>query len=555
MDRRTILAIVLATLSLVIYQVVFAPSEQPVEQPTEQVQTEAPAAEPPSPTRTEEPSAPPQLAPAEVHATQEGIGVANVLRPETAPLVPIEFPGSLYTATIDPAGGVVSGWTLADYTDFAEKPADLVADPHEGLFQLALLTNGGRIELHDIPFVSERTQVDGQDRVTLRAQDPSGWSLQLAYTFTPDRYSARVDLEATGLPRGSDLEIIFPEGLPRLEKAAKTDLDAGASLALIGNDLTKHRGVKKEGWSATESGPLRWVGARSKYFLAAAVFDPGTEGTYEAASHRSGATTHVRTTARIPMKEPGEGPISFVLYAGPLELNRLETYHAGLEQAVDLGWKPIVPFSRLLLACLNFLYSVIPNYGLAILILSVVTKVAFYPLTRKSLVSMRAMQKLKPEIDRINELHKDDPQRKQQAMMEMYKTHKINPLGGCLPMLIQMPVFIALYQVLANSVELRKEPFVLWINDLSSPDLIGTVMGIPIHILPLLMAATMVWQQRLQPMDPRQAIIGYMMPIMMLVFFYMLPSGLVFYWTINNVLQVGQQIIVNRESGQQLAAA
>jgi YidC/Oxa1 family membrane protein insertase len=140
-------------------------------------------------------------------------------------------------------------------------------------------------------------------------------------------------------------------------------------------------------------------------------------------------------------------------------------------------------------------------------------------------------------------------------MMEMYRTRKINPLGGCLPMLVQMPVFIALYNVLANSVELRKEPFVLWINDLSSPDLIGTVMGLPIHILPLLMAATMVIQQRLQPMDPRQAVIGYLMPIMMLVFFYMLPSGLVFYWTINNVLQVGQQIIINRESGQQLAAA
>lgn len=549
MDRRTILAIVLATISLVIYQFVFAPKEKPAEQ----VQTEAPAE--PSPTQTEEPPAAPQLDAAEVHATQEGIGVANILRADSAPLVPVQISGPLYTATIDPAGGVVSAWSLADYTDYAEKPADLVADPAKGLFQLALLTSQGRIELHDIPFVSEQSREDGLDRVTLRAQDPAGWSLRISYTFTPDRYSARVEVETEALPRGSDLEIIFPEGLPRLEKAAKTDHDAGASLALIGNDLTKHRGVKKEGWSASEEGALRWVGTRSKYFLAAAIFDPGTEGTYDAVAEREGTTTHVRTIARIPTNEPGEGPLSFLLYAGPLELKRLETYHAGLEQAVDLGWKPIVPFSRLLLACLNFLYSVVPNYGLAILILSVVAKVAFYPLTRKSLVSMREMQKLKPEIDRINELHKDDPQRKQQAMMEMYRTRKINPLGGCLPMVIQMPVFIALYQVLANSVELRKEPFVLWINDLSSPDLIGTLMGIPIHILPLLMAATMVWQQRLQPMDPRQAIIGYLMPIMMLVFFYMLPSGLVFYWTINNVLQVGQQIIVNRESGQQLAAA
>lgn len=548
MDRRTILAIVLASLSLLIYQFVFAPKESP----TEPDRVEAPAER--SSTPTDAPTTP-KLDAATVPATEVGVGGKNILRSETAPLVPVEIVCPLYTAMVDPAGGVVSNWTLADYTDHSEKPADLVADPSQGLFQIALLTSVGRIELHDVPFVIEQSRVEGLDRVTLRAQDPAGWSVRLAYTFAPDRYSSRVEIETEGLPRGSELEITFPQGLPRLEKAAKTDEAASASLALIGNDLAKNRGTKKEGWTATKSGQLRWVGTRSKYFLAAALFDPGTEGTYEAVAHRRGALTQVRTTARIPFGEPGEGPVSFVLYAGPLEMRSLETYHAGLEQAVDLGWKPIVPFSRLLLVCLNFLYSVIPNYGLAILILSVVTKVAFFPLTRKSLVSMREMQKLKPEMDRINELHKDDAQRKQQAMMEMYRTRKVNPLGGCLPMVIQMPVFIALYNVLANSVELRKEPFVLWINDLSSPDLIGTVMGLPIHILPLLMAATMVWQQRLQPMDPRQAIIGYLMPIMMLVFFYMLPSGLVFYWTINNVLQVGQQIIVNRESGQQLAAA
>ncbi|MEZ4655691.1 MAG: membrane protein insertase YidC [Candidatus Eisenbacteria bacterium] len=545
MDRRTIVAIVLASLVLLTYQFVFAPKHQQDSGESSEATTRLP-------TSTETTPPTPTLGAASIPATETGAGT-NTLLGDSAALVPEDVQSPLYLATVDPAGGVLSGWQLADYTDFEDRPADLVADPSAGLFELSLINGPTRIDLHRVPFVIQKSRVDGRERVTLHAEDPAGWKVSLNYVFAEDQYSCRVDLSTSGFPAGTDVELSFPKGLPRLEKVAKMDHQSAATLAMIDNHLVKHRGQKKEGWSTSESGAIRWVGARSKYFLAAAIFEEGTTGTYEAVGEGQTGSSSVRTTARVPL-DPS-GALGFRLYSGPLELHRLESYGVRLDQAVDLGWKPIVPFSRLLLACMNFLYSVIPNYGLAILILSVVTKVAFYPLTRKSLVSMREMQKLKPQIDEINAKYKDDAQRKQQAMMEMYRTNKINPLGGCLPMVIQMPVFVALYNVLANSVQLRKEPFVLWINDLSSPDLIGTVMGFPIHVLPLLMALTMVLQQRLQPVDPRQAVIGYVMPIMMLVFFYMLPSGLVFYWTINNVLQVGQQLIINRESGQQLAAA
>jgi len=139
--------------------------------------------------------------------------------------------------------------------------------------------------------------------------------------------------------------------------------------------------------------------------------------------------------------------------------------------------------------------------------------------------------------------------------MALYKKHKVNPLGGCLPIVVQMPVFIALYNVLNSAVELRKAPFVLWIGDLSAPDRVGVVAGLPIHIMPLIMAGTMVWQQKLTPTDPRQAAMAYIMPIVMTVFFYAMPSGLVLYWTVTNLMAIGQQVWINRSVVQPTVAA
>jgi YidC/Oxa1 family membrane protein insertase len=159
---------------------------------------------------------------------------------------------------------------------------------------------------------------------------------------------------------------------------------------------------------------------------------------------------------------------------------------------------------------------------------------------------MRAMQRLQPEMDRIKEKYKDDPAAMNTAVMALYKENKVNPAGGCLPMLIQMPFFLALYQVLFNAIELRQAPFVLWMNDLSAPDLLFTVGGFPIRLLPVLMAGTGLLQQRLTPTNPQQAPTAYMMNVIMLVFFYNLPSGLVLYWTVMNLLNALQQWLALR---------
>jgi YidC/Oxa1 family membrane protein insertase len=193
------------------------------------------------------------------------------------------------------------------------------------------------------------------------------------------------------------------------------------------------------------------------------------------------------------------------------------------------------------------IFRFVKNYGVAILALATLVRLVLHPLNMTSMKSMRAMQKLQPEIERIREKYKSDPNTMNTAVMALYRENKVNPAGGCAPMLLQMPIFFALYSVLFNAIELRQAPFVGWIQDLSAPDHLVTVAGLPIRLLPILMLGSGLLQQKLAPSDPRQAPTMYMMNVVMLVFFYNLPSGLVLYWTVMNVLTAIQQWLVLRD--------
>jgi YidC/Oxa1 family membrane protein insertase len=230
--------------------------------------------------------------------------------------------------------------------------------------------------------------------------------------------------------------------------------------------------------------------------------------------------------------------ITVPLYAGPQDQDRLAELAPGLDLAVDYGWLTIIAVPLFWL--LSWLYQWVGNWGVAIIILTVIIKLIFYPLSEASYRSMARMRVLAPKLQRLKEQYGDDRQRMQQAMMELYRTEKINPLGGCLPIVVQIPVFIALYWVLLASVELRHAPFMLWIDDLSTPD--------PWFILPILMGATMIIQTRLnpEPPDPIQAKVMKIMPIAFSVFFFFFPAGLVLYWLVNNVLSILQQWNINR---------
>lgn len=233
-----------------------------------------------------------------------------------------------------------------------------------------------------------------------------------------------------------------------------------------------------------------------------------------------------------------EASLSTPLYAGPQEPARLAALAPGLDLTIDYGWLTVI--ASPLFWVLAQIQKVVENWGVAIIILTVLIKLIFYPLSAASYRSMAKMRVVTPRMQKLKEQYGDDRQRLHQAMMEMYKTEKINPLGGCLPVVVQIPVFIALYWVLLASVQLRHAPFALWLQDLSSPD--------PYFVLPVLMGLTMIIQGRLNPVppDPIQAKVMKIMPIAFSVFFFFFPAGLVLYWLVNNILSIAQQWHITR---------
>lgn len=246
----------------------------------------------------------------------------------------------------------------------------------------------------------------------------------------------------------------------------------------------------------------------------------------------------VRAWVEVPLDARGQ--VEFTYYAGPKELRRLLALGQGQEEVMHLGF--FGPISLLLLRSMNVFHRAIPNYGIAIVLVTVCIKILFWPIQAKSIKAMKEMQKFQPVMAKLREKYKDDPQKLNAEMMRLYKEHKINPFAGCLPMLVQIPVFIAFYSMLRSAVELRGASF-LWIKDLSQPDTILRVAGLPINPLPLLMGASMIWQMKLTPQtgDTQQQKIMMFMPLIFLFICYNMASGLVLYWTVQQLLSIAQQ--------------
>ena len=264
---------------------------------------------------------------------------------------------------------------------------------------------------------------------------------------------------------------------------------------------------------------------------------------------------HVAAALRFNERQlaPGEGYVrSYSYYVGPKELSTLTALGNHQKEVMDFG--SLKWLCEVLVWCLSQLYRLIPNYGVAIILLTLIVRVVFWPLTHKGTESMKKMQALQPKIAEIREKYKDKPQKMQQETMALYKEHKVNPVGGCLPMVIQIPVFFALFNVLRSAIELRYAPF-LWVRDLSAPENLFQGM-IPVigslNILPLVMAATQAWQQKLTPAagDPAQQKMMMFMPLIMLMFLYSMPSALVLYWTANQVLMIIQLLWQRRASAE-----
>jgi YidC/Oxa1 family membrane protein insertase len=282
-----------------------------------------------------------------------------------------------------------------------------------------------------------------------------------------------------------------------------------------------------------------WMAMIQHYFLSAWIPNPQQTHTYSTRVTSAGFNIAGFTSPALVV-DPGErGSTSARFYAGPKDQYRLEEISPFLELSVDYGW--LWWIAQPLFWLLNKIHTLIGNWGVAIIALTVLIKAGFYKLSATSYRSMANMRRITPKVQDIREQYADDKQKQSQAMMDLYRKEKINPLGGCLPILVQMPVFIALYWVLMESVELRHAPFMLWIDDLSVMD--------PYFVLPILMGASMFFMQKLNPPppDPMQAKIMQWLPVVFTFFFLWFPAGLVLYWLVNNLLSMAQQFIITRQ--------
>ena len=308
--------------------------------------------------------------------------------------------------------------------------------------------------------------------------------------------------------------------------------------------------------------PIDWVAWQDNYFIQAIV--PPAQGGYQLSpSQLNPETPDAQITRLVYLTNnfdlaPNETKtFDLELYNGPKEIADLKLAGHNLVASVDYGWTGII--SKPLVVVLTWFYNFSGNYGVAIILLTVCIKIVFWPLTHKSYTSMQKMKKVQPKIQQIREKYKDDRDKLNQELMQVYKTYKVNPMGGCLPMALQIPVFFALYRMLENTVALRHKPFFLWINDLTAPDrlhlgfsvnlpYIGYLDGLP--ILTILMGITMFLQQKMTPTggDPMQEKMMLIMPVMFTFFFINFPAGLVLYWFVNNVLSIAQQYWINRHA-------
>ena len=281
-----------------------------------------------------------------------------------------------------------------------------------------------------------------------------------------------------------------------------------------------------------------WSAFGDKYFVDAVISQNGSIASVQLTRNGSDSLLRDLSSPAISVPPGQSTSLAYALYYGPKDLDILKAQGNKLEEVIDYGL--FAPISKPLIYTLKFLYRYTHNYGFAIIIITCILKLLFFPLTHKSYKSMKEMQKLQPKMAELKEKFKNDRDTMNKAVMELYKTHKVNPMGGCLPMLVQIPVFFGLYRALMFSIELRHAPFMLWITDLSAKD--------PYYVTPIIMGASMFIQQKMTPsnMDPVQAKMMLALPVVFTFMFLNFPAGLVVYWLVNNVLTIAQQMYINK---------
>ena len=552
MEKRAILAFILSFLVFLVWSHFFMPKREiPVEnnkEVEEQVEQKSQRAD----------SIPQESLPAQISEPEKYEETA-IAPPVEEKKIVVETP--LYIATLSNRGPSLTGIRLIRY----KETIDPVSPPVELYTAQEYLSNYISFYLKDrnnLVFAADKDSIvlkPGQERgnLSFKYTTPDGITIEQVFSFSAEVYEIAIDIKISnrsGNQINGSIETVI-NNLPPKEKARYYSFTGAA--ALFNNELKELKPDDLEDEEdANLSGDIAWVAYENDYFISAVIPEETTNARFTGILQPSGVVTVTHNSASIELPPSSEISKKYYLFLGPRDVKILEKFGHKLDSAINYGFFNIIagPLHFLL----NLFNKFVKNYGLSIIILTIIIKIIFWPLTHKSQKSMKEMQKLQPLMAKIREKYKDNREMMNKELMGLYRTYKVNPMSGCLPMLIQIPVFFALYRVLNGSIELRHAPFALWITDLSAPDrLFSLPFSIPfmnppygIPVLTLLMGGSMFLQQKMQPMvgDPSQAKIMMFMPIMFTVMFINFPSGLVLYWLTQNILSIGQQYYINKKS-------
>lgn len=559
MEKRAILAVVLSLVVVVVWSILFAPSTPP---PAEFDDTAPPGALspdmpiPPESRRVAKQEAPPTSVPDE-----------SVMPPDSEireRLIQVDTGVALITLTSRGAG--VQTVQFHDYrAGLDDNAAPIEIAPARGAAMVPLTANvemdgalaiplGRQIFLsdsEDVVLSGSRMEAEIAFHTTLE----NGVTVHRVYRFAHGRYDFEVSTAVAGLsPRVSNA--LHLQWGPGLLEPGDDEVRRGQTAILprsyVGGKIVD--AVPDEaGVPVVEQGPVSWAALGDTYFTAALI---PREPQADAVIVSSGYDGALNVVVRTPLF-PDNPQQTVQVYVGPKEEPLLEAVEPSLSKVIDLGF--FSPMARPMLQLLRLVNRWVHNYGVSIILVTVLIKIVFWPLTHKSYKSMRAMQKLQPKMKELQALYKDDKQGLNRAMMQLYRDQKVNPMGGCLPMILQIPFFFAFYNALLYSIELRHAPFICWENEVlwGFRGICDLSVYDPSYITPVLMGASMFWQQSMTPTvgDPTQAKIMKFMPLIFLFFFLNAPAGLVVYWLVNNVLGIVQQIWTNRARGLEEASA
>ncbi|HHS50175.1 MAG TPA: membrane protein insertase YidC [candidate division Zixibacteria bacterium] len=470
-----------------------------------------------------------------------------------------------YDIELTTRGGDIKSFTSREFPDVFGEPMNFCHSEIVGPnFEVVAYRGREVISSAGLNFVVDvdtlvLNEFDDEGAVTFVAYLPEGGLLQRRYHFRYDDYAFEHTTLFAGdsaFDRLDETVLWWRKGLEPSDPAVKQNVSQSYRAGYYLGD-TYH----SEKFSSSESprffseGSAGWVATLNKYFAVMIAPMEGYalgvrgDGVWYSSDKFDGSNRQIPAIGVGLSYHGGNIPYSRtdLVYIGPRDLKLLSEYGRKFEKAVDLGWRWLAPITKIFILIFDFLFGILGNYGFVIIVFSILIKIAFLPLSRKQMQSMKKMKDLQPKLDELKEKYATDVKKLNEETMKLYQKEKINPLGGCLPMIPQMPIFFALFAMLRNSFALRGAPFALWLTDLSAKD--------PYYILPILMGISMFIQQKLTMKDPKQKAMVYMMPLLFLFMFRNMPSGLVLYWLCFNIFSLAQTLWVEYKSKQESALA